>query len=158
MKEILKCLSESQWYIIGVKSFNMYAFSLEMHFFNVLNSEEEMKQELMSVNTVCQQFSKIVLWWRATQNSASQIQKEWQQKNAKLFSIKAVQEGIYYKTQKLQKSVILQKISLNINVNKNNYQSKIKKFNSKTAITTFVLESVKASAFAYILKQAAVAN
>ena len=43
-------------------------------------------------------------------------------------------------------------------MNKNNYQFKIKKFNSKTAVITSVSESVKISTFAHMLEQAAVVN
>ena len=52
----------------------------------------------------------------------------------------------------------MQKISLNIDVNEDNYQSEIKKFNSKIAVITFVSESVRVSVFTCVLKQAAVAN
>ena len=58
----------------------------------------------------------------------------------------------------MQKSVIMQEISLNMNVDKNNCQPEIKKFNGKAAVTTSVSEPVRISAFACVLKQAAVAN
>ena len=61
-----------------------------MHSSDIPDSEEEVEKKLISVNAAYQQFSKVVLWWKAIQNSASQIQKEWQQKNAKLLLIKAV--------------------------------------------------------------------
>ena len=43
-------------------------------------------------------------------------------------------------------------------MNENNCQPEIKKSNSKTAATTSVSESVRASASACVLKQAAVTN
>ena len=106
----------------------------------------------MSVNAAHQQFSKVASQWKTTQNSVSQIQKEQQQKNAKLPLIKAVQKGIYYKTQKLQKSVVLQKTSLNMNVNEDNCQPKIKKSNNKTAVITSVSEPVRAPVSACMMK------
>ena len=112
----------------------------------------------MNVNAAHQQFNKIALWWKAIQNPVSQIQKKQQQKNAKLFSIKAVWEDIYCKTQKLQKSVVLQKISLNMNVNENNCQPKVKKFNSKTVTAIFTSESVRTFISVCVIKQAAVVN
>ena len=45
-----------------------------------------------------------------------------------------------------------------MNVNKNNYQLKIKKSNSKTVIIISTLKSVRAFISACVLKQAAVAN
>ena len=39
----------------------MHAFSLEMHFSDISDSEEEMKKKLMSVNVAHQQFSKVTL-------------------------------------------------------------------------------------------------
>ena len=59
---------------------------------------------------------------------------------------------------KLQELVILQKISLNMNVNEDNCQLKVKKFNSKTATITPVLKPVRAPVSACMMKQAAVAN
>ena len=59
---------------------------------------------------------------------------------------------------KLQESVILQKTSLNINVDEDNCQPEVKKFNSKTVTVTSVSEPVKAPASTCMLKQAAVAN
>ena len=47
----------------------MYAFSLKMHPSDISDSEKEMKKELMSVDTVHQQSSKVMLWWKAIQNS-----------------------------------------------------------------------------------------
>ena len=75
----------------------MHAFSLKIHSSDILNSEEEMKKKLINVNAAHQQFNKIMSQWRAIQNSASQIQKEQQQKNAKFLLIKAAWEGIYCK-------------------------------------------------------------
>ena len=60
--------------------------------------------------------------------------------------------------QKLQKSVVLQKTSLNMNMNENNCQPEIKKFNGKTVTATSVLKPVRILASAYMLEQAAVAN
>ena len=62
VKEVLKSLPESQWYMIGVRSFNMHIFSLRIHFSDILNSEEKMKKKLMSVNAAHQQFNKVMLW------------------------------------------------------------------------------------------------
>ena len=45
-----------------------------------------------------------------------------------------------------------------MNVNENNCQSEVKKFNSKAAVITPVSEPVRALVSAYMLKQAAVAN
>ena len=59
MKEALKSLPKSQQYIIDIKSFNVYTFSLKTHLFDILNSEEEVKKELMSVNAAHQQPNKI---------------------------------------------------------------------------------------------------
>ena len=98
MKEVLKSLLKSQQYTVDVKSLNMHTSSLEMHPSNISDSEEEAEKKLMSVNAVYQQSSKVASQWKATQNPASQIQKEQQQKNAKFFSIKAVQEDIYCET------------------------------------------------------------
>ena len=67
-----------------------------MHPFDISDSEEETEKELMNIDAVHQQSNKVVPQWRATQNPASQIQKEQQQKNAKLPSIKVVWEGIYH--------------------------------------------------------------
>ena len=65
---------------------------------------------------------------------------------------------MYYKTQKLQKSVVLQKTLLNINVNEDNCQLKVKKSNSKTAVITPVLKPVRTSASVHVMKQAIIAN
>ena len=86
------------------------------------------------------------------------IQKEQQQKNAKLPLIKAVWKGIYHKTWKLQESVVLQKTPLNMNVNEDNYQSKVKKFNGKAVIVTPASKPVRTPAFTHMLKQATIAN
>ena len=152
MKKALKSLSEPQWYIIDVKSFNVHTFSLEMHFSDISDLEEKVEEELMSVDAAHQQFNKVMLQWRATQNLVSQIQKKQQQKNAKLFLIKAIWESIYCEMWKLQEPVILQKISLNMNVNENNCQSEVKKFNSRIAVVTPVSEPVRVSAFTHVLK------
>ena len=158
VKEALKSLSESQWHTVDVRFLNVHAFSLEIHPSDISDLKKEMKEELMSVNAVCQQSSKVVPQWKTTQNSASWIQKKQQQKDAKLLLIKTVWKGIYYEMQKLQESVILQKISLNINVNKDNCQFEVKKFNSKTAITISTSELVRAPVFTCMMEQAAVAN
>ena len=62
VEKALKSLSESQWYTVDIKSLNVYAFSLRTHLSDILNLEEEMKEELMSVNAVHQQFNKVMLW------------------------------------------------------------------------------------------------
>ena len=152
MKKALKSLLKPQWYMIDVKFLNVHISLLKMHLSDILNSEKEMKKKLMSVNAVYQQFNKVMLWWKIIQNPASWIQKEWQQKDAKLFSIKAVWKGIYCEIWKLQESVILQKISLNINVKKDNCQFKIKKFNSKTVTVTSASEPVRAFVFIYVME------
>ena len=59
---------------------------------------------------------------------------------------------------KLQKPVVLQKTSLNMNMNEDNCQPEIKKSNSKTAATTPASESVRAPVSACMMEQAAVAN
>ena len=158
VKKALKSLPESQWHIVNVRSFNVHASLLRMHPSDILDSEEEVEEELVSVNAAYQQPSKVVLWWRATQDPASQIQKEWQQKDAKLLSTKAVWEDIYHEMWKLQESVVLQKTPLNINVDEDNCQSEIKKFNSKAAAATSVSKPVKVPVSACVLEQAAVAN
>ena len=71
VKKTLKNLSEFQWYTVNVKSLNVHTFLLKIHFFNILNSEEEVKKELINVNAIYQQFNKVVLQWTTTQNSVS---------------------------------------------------------------------------------------
>ena len=52
VKKALKNLLKSQWYTVNVKSLNVHTFSLKMHLSDILNSEEEVKKKLMSVNAV----------------------------------------------------------------------------------------------------------
>ena len=54
VKKTLKSLSKSQWYIINVRFFNLHTSLLKMHSSDILNLEEKVKKELMSVNTVYQ--------------------------------------------------------------------------------------------------------
>ena len=61
VKKALKSLLKLQWYTVDIKFLNVYAFSLEMHLSNILNSEEEMKKELINIDVICQQFNKIML-------------------------------------------------------------------------------------------------
>ena len=58
MKEALKNLLKPQQYTVDIKSLNVHAFLLKMHFSDISDSKEEMKKELMNVNAVYQQFSK----------------------------------------------------------------------------------------------------
>ena len=60
VKKALKDLSKPQWYMIGVRFLSVHTFSLEMHPSDILNSEEEMEKELMSVNAVYQQPNKVI--------------------------------------------------------------------------------------------------
>ena len=60
VEKALKSLSESQQHTVDVKSFNMYAFSLKMHSSDISDSEKEMKEELVNINTAHQQSNKIV--------------------------------------------------------------------------------------------------
>ena len=52
VKKVLKSLSKPQWYIIDVKSFNVHTFLLEIHPSDISDSEEKIKEKLMSVNAV----------------------------------------------------------------------------------------------------------
>ena len=61
VKKVLKNLLKSQQYIIGVRSFNVHTFLLEMHSSDISDSEEEVKEELMNVDAVYQQFIKVAL-------------------------------------------------------------------------------------------------
>ena len=61
MKEALKSLPKSQQHTVSVKSLNMHTFSLGMHPLDISDSEKEAEEELMSVDTVCQQFNKVTL-------------------------------------------------------------------------------------------------
>ena len=54
VEKALKNLPKPQWYTINIRFFNMHTFLLEMHLSDILNSEEKMKKELMSVNAVHQ--------------------------------------------------------------------------------------------------------
>ena len=54
VKKILKNLSKSQLYTVGVKFLNMHTFSLEMYFFDILNSEEETEKKLININAAHQ--------------------------------------------------------------------------------------------------------
>ena len=158
MKKALKSLPEPQQHTVGVKSLNVHTFSLKTHSSDISDSEKEAEEKLMNVNAVYQQFSKVAPQWKAIQDSASQIQKEWQQKDTKLLSTKAVWEDIYHETWKLQEPVVLQKTSLNMNVNEDNCQPKVKKSNSKAVTATPASGPVRAPVSACMMKQAAVAN
>ena len=61
MKKALKNLSKSQQYTINIKFFNIHAFSLKTHLTDISDLEKKMKKELINVNAVYQQLSKIVL-------------------------------------------------------------------------------------------------
>ena len=60
VKEALKNLPEPQQYTVNVRFLNVHTFSLRMHFLDISDSEKEAEKELMSVNAVCQQSSKVV--------------------------------------------------------------------------------------------------
>ena len=60
VKEALKSLPESQQHMVDVRSLNVHTFSLGMHPPDILDSEEEAEEELVSVDAACQQSSKVV--------------------------------------------------------------------------------------------------
>ena len=60
VKEALKSLPEPQQYMINVKFLNVHTSSLRTHPSDISDSEEEVKEELMNVNAVYQQFNKVV--------------------------------------------------------------------------------------------------
>lgn len=116
LEEALKSLQETRRPTVGVKSLSVHASSLGTQPPDLSDSEEEADEEVVDVNAARQQPAKVNPKWKATQDSASRIQKERQQKDARLPLMKNALEGIYRVACDLQAPVILQETPLDMDV------------------------------------------